>query len=176
MLRRLASLAVLIWLFGFMWFAIALPEPRGSGKSDAAVVLTGSEGRIARGLEAVRKGWSRKLLVSGVDKDVKPREFAAEYDVSAATMKCCVALDYESYDTRSNALEASRWLARHELRSVRLITTDWHMRRAAFELDEAKPAGVSVIHDSVASEPSFQILFLEYHKLLARRLSQLWDG
>jgi uncharacterized SAM-binding protein YcdF (DUF218 family) len=176
MLRRLISLAVLIWLLGFMWFAIVLPEPHGGSKTDSAVVFTGSGGRIARGLEAVRSGWTPKLLVSGVDKEVKPEEFAAEYDVSAATMKCCVTLEHESYDTRSNALEASRWLARHKFRSVRLITTDWHMRRAAHELNEAKPAGVSVTRDSVASKPSLQILFLEYHKLLARRLSHLWDG
>jgi len=176
MLYRLTSFAVLAWLFGFMWFAILLPEPHGSGKSDVVVVFTGGEGRIARGLEALRESWARQLLVSGVDKEVKPGEFAAKYQVSAATMKCCVTLEYESYDTSSNALEASRWLARHKFHSARLITTDWHMRRAAYELGEAKPAGVSIIRDSVASRPSLQILLLEYHKLLARRVSHLWDN
>jgi uncharacterized SAM-binding protein YcdF (DUF218 family) len=163
MFTRLVSLAVLVWLLG-------------SSKTDAAVVLTGGEGRIDRGLEAVREGWARRLLVAGVDKEVRPGEFAAQYDVSAERMRCCVALDLESYDTRSNALEASRWLARNEVRSVRLITTDWHMRRAAYELGAAKPAGVSVIRDAVRSQPSLQILFLEYHKLIARHLSRLWTA
>lgn len=176
MLRRLASLGVLIWLFGFLWFAIFLPRPMGGAKSDAVAVLTGGEGRIARGLAALDKGWSRKLLVAGVDRDVKRREFAVEYGVSAATMKCCVTLDHDSYDTSTNALEVSRWLARHKFGSVRLITSDWHMRRAAYELDQAKPEGVAVIRDPVASRPSLQILFLEYHKLLARRVSWLWEG
>ncbi|MDG2003016.1 MAG: YdcF family protein [Novosphingobium sp.] len=176
MLRRLLSLGLLVWLFGFLWFAILLPGPHGDAKTDAAVVFTGGEGRIARGLDAVGEGWTTKLLVSGVDKEVKLKEFAVEYEVSSATMKCCVTLDYESYDTHSNALEAARWLALHKYDSVRLITTDWHMRRAAYELDKAKPAGVSVIRDSVASRPSLKILFLEYHKLLARHLSRLWGG
>lgn len=173
MLRRLVSLAMLAWLFGFLWFAIFLPVPRGNVKSDAVVVYTGGEGRIARGLEALDKGWARQLLVSGVDKDVRLGEFAAEYEVPAVTMTCCVTLDFASYDTRSNALEASRWLAKNEFRSVRLITSDWHMRRAAFELEQAKSDGVTVIRDSVRTQPSFQILILEYHKLLARRISRL---
>jgi len=140
------------------------------------VVYTGGEGRIARGLEALQEGWTRHLLVSGVDKEVKPREFAVEYEVPARTMRCCVSLDFVSYDTRSNALEASRWLAENEFRSVRLITTDWHMRRAAYELEKVKPAGVTVVRDPVASQPQFGTLFLEYHKLLARQASRLWGG
>jgi len=176
MLSRILSLALLIYLLGFMWFAILLPGRHGEEETDAAVVFTGGEGRIVRGLEALSEGWTRHLLVSGVDKDVKPREFAIEYKVSAGTMKCCVTLDYESSDTVSNAREASRWLARNKFRSVRLITSDWHMRRAGAELEGEKPAGVSIIRDSVPSQPSFQILLLEYHKLLARSLSRLWPG
>ncbi|MCX7864748.1 MAG: YdcF family protein [Novosphingobium sp.] len=176
MLRRLLSFVVLIWLFGFLWFAIFLPGPHGAAASDAVVVLTGGEGRIARGLQALEQGWSRNLLVAGVDRDVTRAEFAAEYKVSPEVMACCVSLDWESLDTRSNAIEVSRWLARHRYRSVRLITTDWHMRRAAFELEQVKPKGVSIIRDSVPSRPSLQILFLEYHKLLARRLSPIWGG
>lgn len=175
MFRRLVSLGLLVWLIGFLWFAMFLPVPLGKATTDAAVVLTGGEGRIARGLEAVRKGWTKELLVSGVDREVKAAEFAAEYDVSRSTMECCVTLDFASYDTRSNALEASRWLAKNRFRTVRLITTDWHMRRAAFELEVAKPPGVTVIRDSVTSQPSFQILLLEYHKFLARRVSRLWS-
>ncbi len=175
MFRRIASLLLLAWLFGFVWFAIALPRSAGPVKTDGVVVYTGGEGRIGRGLEALRKGWAPRLLVSGVDREVRPSEFEAEYDVSPRLMDCCVTLGFESFDTRSNALEASHWLARHEYKSVRLVTTDWHMRRAAYELERAKPKGVTVIRDAVQSRPSFKILFLEYHKLIARSLSGVWD-
>lgn len=176
MLSRLASVLVLVWLLGFFVFAISLPGPVSGGKTDAVVVYTGGEGRIGRGLDALRKRWAPRLLVAGVDREVRPREFQAEYGVSAKLMKCCVTLGFESFDTRSNALEASRWLASRGYKSVRLVTTDWHMRRAAYELDRAKPKGVSVIRDAVRSEPSLKILFLEYHKLIARYLSWLWDS
>ena len=168
MLRRALSLAVLAWAFGFLWFAMALPQPVPGGKTDAAIVLTGGEGRIDRGLEVVRKRQARRLLVSGVDPEVRPREFAAEYNVSPALMACCVTLGFESVDTRSNAQEAAAWVATNRVRSVRLITTDWHMRRAALEFSRNLPARIVVVRDAVPSRPSLRILFLEYHKLVAR--------
>lgn len=173
MLRRLTSLVVILWALGFVWFAIALPLPAGQEKTDVVVVPTGGEGRIDRGLTALRRGWTRRMLVSGVDREVKPREFAAYYRVEPDLMACCVTLGFESVDTRSNAQEIAHWLAETKARSVRLVTTDWHMRRTAFEFGRTAPDGVIVIRDAVASRPSFWILFLEYHKLLAARVASV---
>ncbi len=174
MLRRLVSLAVLVWLLGFLWFAVALPMPHEGGKTDGVIVLTGGGGRIERGLEALSKGWARQMLVSGVDRDVKPHEFATEYKVSGALMQCCITLGFQSTDTRTNANEAARWVATNKFRSVRLITNDWHMRRAQYELGRVMPAGVKVQPDAIRSQSSFQTLVLEYHKLLARWAARAW--
>lgn len=173
MLRRLTSLALIVWALGFVWFAVALPQPAGATKTDVLVVPTGGEGRIDRGLEALRRGWAGKMLVSGVDREVRPREFAAHYRVEPALMACCVALGFESVDTRTNAQEIATWLTASKAKSVRLITTDWHMRRIAYELRRVMPKGITVIQDAVASRPSLWILFLEYHKLLAARVEGL---
>ena len=173
MIRRAASLLLIVWALGFAWFALILPQPLGAGKSDAVIVLTGGEGRIDRALEALDKGWARQMLVAGVDPEVRRREFAAEYEVSAARMACCVTLERESVDTRSNALEAARWIAAEKARSVRLVTSDWHMRRAAWELEQTAP-GTLIVRDAVPTRPKLRILFLEYHKLLARRIGGLF--
>lgn len=176
MFRRIASLILLCWLLGFLWFAIVLPSPRDGGRTDAVIVLTGGGGRIDRGLHALHQGWSGRMLVSGVDREVRPREFAAEYKVPSKVMACCVSLGFESFDTRSNAREVAQWIARNRIRSIRLITTDWHMRRAALELGQQLPGDIAVIRDAVPSQPSFRILFLEYNKLLARGAARLWGG
>lgn len=173
MIRRAASLIVLAWLLGFIWFAVALPHPAAGGKSDAVIVLTGGGGRIDRGLEALQKGWARRMLVSGVDREVRASEFQAEYKVPPGLMACCIALGFKSVDTRSNAREAAQWIAGNKFRSVRLVTTDWHMRRAAMELGGLLPGDVTLIRDAVPSQPSFRILFLEYNKLLARGVLRL---
>ncbi len=174
MVRRLASLLLISWALGFILFAVFLPKPLPPGPSDGIVVLTGGEGRIARGLDLLRVGKSHKLLVAGVDTAVRKREFAAEYGASPALMDCCVTLGYQSVDTTSNAQEAERWISANRLRSVRLVTSDWHMRRAAHDLRAQLPTSVTVLQDAVSSHPSLRMLFLEYHKLLARRIAALW--
>jgi len=76
-------------------------------------------------------------------------------------------------DTRSNAAETAKWVAQNEVTSIRLVTTDWHMRRAAGEVERTLPGHVTVIRDAVPSQPDFGTLFLEYHKLIASRAAGL---
>jgi uncharacterized SAM-binding protein YcdF (DUF218 family) len=170
MIRRVLSVMFLLWVGGFLWFAVALPRPaEGTETTDAVIVPTGGAGRIARGLEVLDEGLAEKMLVSGVDTEVKPAEFAAEFGVSAQQMECCITLGFAAVDTRSNAAETAKWVAQNEVRSLRLVTTDWHMRRAASELDRTLPDHVTVIRDAVPSQPDLGTLFLEYHKLIASR-------
>jgi uncharacterized SAM-binding protein YcdF (DUF218 family) len=175
MFRRSAAFLLLIWLFGFLWFAVTLPQPAGRERTDAVIVLTGGPGRIPRALTVLRRGLAPRLLVSGVDPEVLPREFQSEYEVSARLMRCCITLGYRAYDTRSNAVEAANWLRTNRARSVRVVTTDWHMRRAMLELGRELPEGTVVLADGVRSHPSLEVLFLEYHKLLARFVFDIWQ-
>ena len=85
-------------------------------------------------------------------------------------------LGFAALDTRGNARVTAEWVAQRKVRSLRLVTSDWHMRRAALELENALPEGTTVVRDAVRTEPSLWILFLEYHKLLATVLSQALPG
>lgn len=176
MVRRLLSILLLAWALGFVWFAVSLPQPAAEERTDAVVVLTGGPGRIERGLEVLARGWADRLLVSGVDRTVKPHEFALQYKVKARRMACCVTLGYQAVDTRSNAVETAGWLERQKVRRVRLVTQDWHMRRARMELSRVAPAGVEIVVDAVASQPTLGTLLREYHKLIARALAGSVEG
>lgn len=175
MIRRVLALLLLLWAFGFVWFAAALPQPAGEEKSDAIVVPTGSGGRITRGLDMLALGVADTMLVSGVDPQVKPGEFQAEYNVSDELMACCITLGFAALDTRGNALETAQWIEEHGHTSLRLVTADWHMRRAALELASELPDGVEIQRDAVRSQVSLWTLFLEYHKYLASRLLHIAD-
>ena len=175
MIRRALSLLFLVWVGGFLWFVVALPKPAEGATTDAVIVPTGGPGRIARGLAVLDRGLATRMLVSGVDPEVRPGEFAAQFGVSPRRMACCVTLGFAAVDTRSNAAETAKWVAQNEVRSLRLVTTDWHMRRAAGELDRTLPAHVTVIRDAVPSQPDLGTLFLEYHKLIASRAAGLAD-
>ena len=172
MILRLFAAIMLVYAFGFLGFAVSLPQPAADEKTDAVIVLTGGPGRIARGLDVVEQGLAREMFVSGVDPDVTPAEFAAEFDVSRRVMQCCVKLGYLAVDTRSNAGEAAQWLKENEFTSVRLVTTDWHMARSAAEFSETLPPDMRVVKDAVVSHPQLATLYLEYNKLLAAAISQ----
>ncbi len=167
MIRRIVAFLFLGWAAGFLWFVVALPGPAGAERSDAVIVPTGGAGRIARGLEVLDDGLAERLLVSGVDPEVRAAEFAAEFDVAPARMECCVTLGFSAVDTRSNASETAKWVAQNEITSLRLVTSDWHMRRAEYEIGRAIGDKVTILPDAVRSEPNFATLFREYHKYLA---------
>lgn len=173
MIRRILSFILLAWALGFAWFALLLPQPAALAKTDAIVVLTGGANRIDRGLEILEAGKSRKMLISGVDRDVKPPELAAQYAGSEKYFNCCIDLGFASVDTRSNALETARWAAKHKVKTLTLVTHDWHMRRARFELDRALPSSIDVTNDAVPTQPSLRALFKEYNKYWLRALAAL---
>jgi uncharacterized SAM-binding protein YcdF (DUF218 family) len=166
---RLLAVSLLGWMLGFIWFAVLLPQPLDSRPTDAIVVLTGGAGRIDRGIALLEAKTAKRMLISGVDRSVRPGELAAEYDTPEALFACCITLGREAIDTRSNAIETARWLERRDYKTVRLITTDWHMRRAALELRQALPERVAIVYDAVPSRPSLTILVREYNKYLLRR-------
>ena len=58
-------------------------------------------------------------------------------------------------------------MARRGYKSIRLVTTDWHMRRAQYELGRALGDKVTILPDAVRSQPNFTTLLREYHKYLA---------
>jgi uncharacterized SAM-binding protein YcdF (DUF218 family) len=157
----------MVWALGFVWFAAALPQPAAAERTDAIVVPTGSGGRIPHGLALMRDGAARKMLVTGVDLNVSPGEFAAEYEVPDGVMECCVTLGFAALDTRGNARETAHWMAQNRFTSLRLVTSDWHMRRTALELSRQLPGEITVLNDAVRTEPSLWTLFIEYHKLIA---------
>jgi len=173
MIARGASLVALFYLLGFVLFALTLGRPATADakRTDAAVVLTGGSNRIEHAVDVIRDGGAKRLLVAGADPSVTKADLARRVPGNRKLLKCCVDLGSESVDTRSNAEEASRWLAKHHFKSVRLITSDWHMRRARYEFRRVLGEKYEIVPDAVRSEPSFLTLFGEYNKFVLRRMA-----
>jgi uncharacterized SAM-binding protein YcdF (DUF218 family) len=173
MIARLAALLVLLYALGFIFFAFTLGKPAAANAvpTDAAVVLTGGKGRIEHAGDVLRAGKAKRLLIAGADPLVTKADIARRLGGDRDLLKCCVDLGRESVDTRTNAEEAGRWLGQHRFKSVRLITSDWHMRRARYEFQKVLGSKYQLITDGVRSDPSFLTLFGEYNKYLLRRLA-----
>ena len=169
MITRAASFLILLYVLGYALFAVLLPKAGDARTTDGVVVLTGGAKRLEHGLDLLEQGKARRMLISGVERTVRPRELAVRYGKSQQLFECCIDLGREAVDTRSNAEETARWLKRNQFKSVRLVTTDWHMPRAQFELARQAGDSVDVYADAIQSNPRFLTLFTEYNKYLLRR-------
>ena len=176
MILRYGSLVLILYALGFLLFGVTLGAPAPAEvRTDAIVVITGGGGRIEHGVDMLRKGKGKRLLIAGADPAVTKDDLIRRLGGRQRLVRCCVDLGSESVDTRSNAEEARRWLERRKYRSARLITSDWHMRRAAYEFDRQLKGKVSIVEDAVTSEPKFMTLFAEYNKYVLRRLAVWLD-
>ena len=173
LLVRIASLGVLLYVLGYALFVVLLPQPADERRTDAVVVLTGGAGRIERGLDTLQRRRAGRMFISGVQRTVRPQELAERHNVDMRLFECCIDLGREAVDTRSNADEVALWLERRGFRSVRLITTDWHMPRARFEISRRVAQDVTIVGDAVQSNPSLRQLFTEYNKFLLRQAAHL---
>jgi uncharacterized SAM-binding protein YcdF (DUF218 family) len=174
MIRLLGFLGV-VWALGFALFMVSLPQPLEGTTTDGIVVPTGGAGRIDRGLELLRSKQAKRMLVTGVGSGVRPADLARTYPGSARLFGCCVDLGTDAVDTRSNAEETAQWVRAHRYRTVRLVTSDWHLARAGMELRASMGKGVLVLGDGVPSSPRLGTLVNEYNKLILRRVA-IWLG
>jgi uncharacterized SAM-binding protein YcdF (DUF218 family) len=177
MIARLISFFAVLYVLGFALFAVTLgtPAPSDTPKVDAIVVITGGKGRIEHAASLLADGKGKRLLIAGADPSVRKVDLVRRLGGKEKLLKCCVDLGSESVDTRSNAEEANRWLQRRRYKSMRLVTSDWHMRRARYEFNRQIDSDIKIVPDAVRTEPNFMTLFAEYNKYLLRRISVWLD-
>lgn len=171
-LIRILAAAGLIWVLGFAFWVVLLPEGGDSRTmTDGIVVMTGGVGRVDHGVALLRAGKARRLLISGVDSTVRPHELAVAAGAPAALFDCCVDLGREAVDTRSNADETARWVKKRGYHSIRLVTSAWHMPRARLELAARLDDDVRIVSDPVPGERPPAAMLREYTKYFLRLLS-----
>jgi uncharacterized SAM-binding protein YcdF (DUF218 family) len=143
-----AGLLALVWLGGFLWFANTLPAAapiadraaiRALAPTDAIVVLTGGQGRLQAGLALLDEERAAKLFVSGVYRGVEVSELMQLARAAPQEVECCIVLGYAAADTRGNAAETAAWMQREGYTSLRIVTADYHMRRAVLAFAAAMP-------------------------------------
>ena len=177
MIARLLAFLIILYALGFALFAVTLGTPAAvdTPKVDAIVVITGGKGRIEHAVSLLASGKAKRMLIAGADPSVRKVDLVQRLGGKKKLFDCCIDLGSESVDTRSNAEEANRWLERRKYRSIRLVTSDWHMRRARYEFNRQLDPDIKIVPDAVRTEPNFMTLFAEYNKYLLRRISVWLD-
>ncbi len=130
-----------LWAAGLAWFAASLPDHVAdpTTHTDAIVVLTGGAERVSTGIDLLAQGLGRRLLVSGVHPDVNVAELLRLSPEAPPSLACCIDLGYAAGDTIGNAAEAAAWMRAQNFRSLRLVTSSYHLPRSLLEFHYAMP-------------------------------------
>ncbi len=186
LLVLVAAIAVL-WLGGLAAFVASSLSigDRRLAPTDAIVVLTGGRLRLETGLQLLAAGRASKLFISGVNQRVDREALLRALGPSAQREACCIVLGHEAADTLGNARETASWMRAEGYKSLRLVTSWYHMRRSLLEFERAMPQIAIVAHPVYAPhvEPerwwawhgAALLVIGEYHKYLAACLRSLFQ-
>ena len=137
------AIIVVIWLVGLFAFADRVrsytpaAEP---ARADAIVALTGpSAERVNAAIRLLEQDKGRRVLISGVNREVRRQELRALTPGSNKLFNCCVDLGFEAEDTVGNAQEIAAWADAKGYDSLIVVTSDYHMPRALTEIRAAAP-------------------------------------
>jgi uncharacterized SAM-binding protein YcdF (DUF218 family) len=140
--------------------------------ADAIVVLAGGKGRVDEGVRLYRDRKGKWLLFIGVGPTVRTSDL---YNPRAGDPSVDgVYLEKTSRNTLENAIYGRDVIMSKEVRSIILLTSRYHMKRATILLRNALPKDIAIYPypvDTVNLKEkwwnhggSFQLLFSEFYK------------
>ncbi len=142
---------------------------------DGIVVLTGDQFRIAKGIELLKRNPNKKLLISGVNKNINPVDIMKEFPSSINFFECCIDIGKDAKNTFENIIETFEWMKSNEFTSIIIVTSDYHLPRVKLEINRFID-NQQIFYEAVKTDESDSILrlkkiTLEYIKYIRTFLS-----
>ena len=185
-MRTLAALLViaLIWASGLFAFAARVQQSTPQAEpaaADGIVALTGanSNERIAAAVQLLAERKGRRVLVSGVNRDVSREQLRTATGAVRRLYDCCVDLGFSAADTVGNARETAEWAKAMRYQRLTIVTSDYHMPRAMLELHAVLRAPATTLQTYAVptaalktrhwwrSPGAVRLMVVEYSKYLA---------
>lgn len=168
---RIINTLIIFLGLGCIYFAYSIPTtPTNNHKrTDAVVVLTGGLHRIEAGFQILSENKSRKLFISGVYNNTKLHELLifSDHDIYKLLLKKdLVKLGKKAHTTKGNAEETYEWIKKNNIKSIRLVTSNYHMPRSIFEFKKLLP-NTEIIPNPVFSK-NFQKKYWWRHYTTAK--------
>ena len=178
----LAFALVFVVLLGLplFYFNIASQPTKNIEKTDAIIVVTGSGDRIPEAIRLMNEDLAPKLFISGVGKDTKALELLDSLaigwrDILKMDMSR-ISLGYAATDTIGNASESEEWIRKNNIKTIRLVTSNYHMPRTHLEFRKRMPELKIIEHPVIPrnfdkhewqeSKPVRDLIIKEYFKYL----------
>lgn len=131
----------------FVSFYLPLQDPLQ--KADAIIAVSGGDtnGRTMHAIELYKEGWAPQLIFSGAAKDPESASNAKvmmSMAVAQGVPPAAIAIDEQSRDTKENAKETRALIG--DKKTVILVTSDYHQRRAHKEFQKVLGSEVKIIN------------------------------
>ncbi len=135
---------LVLFLAGFALFLYKIPSisTKSQEETDAIIVLTGGLNRINTGFKILNSDKSQKLFISGVYNDTKLKELFVLHDNEIKSLLLGnkkIEIGKEATSTRENAIETYKWIKKNNIKTIRLVTSNYHMPRSIFEFNKLLP-------------------------------------
>lgn len=150
---------------------------------DAVVVLAGGKGRVEEGVRLYREGKGTSLFLIGVDPSVKKADLYKESPDGRSSNQ--VYLEKVSRNTLENAIFSRELISQHNVRSILLITSRYHMKRSLLIFRNMIPKDIAIYPHPISSKNSIvawwshggslRLLFSEFYKYCLYRVIFLFS-
>jgi len=126
-------------------------------KVDAIVAISGGDtaARTAQAISMYKNGWADLLVFSGAAADKSGPSNAAAMErqaVAAGVPSSAILLDETSETTSQNAANTTDLFEQHDIRSVILVTSAYHQRRAGLEFGQRAGNAIKIVSHPVQSD------------------------
>lgn len=165
-----------LWFGGFMIFAYHINHYSAEDltHTEAVIALTGGRNRIAEAARLLNQGQADRMFISGVDKVSSFAAIQKRQNIAIAAGRK-VSIGQKATNTVENALETSEWIREHRIKSIRLVTSNYHIPRSIIEFKSQNPDLVIIGHPVFSEKVekkwwkswhTFSLIFAEYNKFL----------
>jgi len=150
---RIFALAVAVALLAAGWDfsrfvarADRAVNPDPPLEAEAVAALTGkADARIITAIQ-LADSLDLPLLISGVNVDTTPADIARVTNTPQSQIDCCVTLGKAAATTEGNGAEVADWARRRKVHRIIVVTSEYHMDRALYEMKRAMPEGTFIPH------------------------------
>lgn len=164
------------WIIGFCIFAWQINHFTidTDTQTDAIIALTGGRNRILEAAKLFETGKAERLFISGVGKDISLQNIQKTQQVSIADENN-VDIGHEATNTVENAKESAEWVRQNHIKSIRLVTSNYHIFRSLIEFRAHNPNLTIILHPVYSeniekkwwtSWQTSSLIFKEYNKFL----------
>jgi uncharacterized SAM-binding protein YcdF (DUF218 family) len=145
------------------WHNTEIPRDK---QIDAIVVLTGGSGRIEEAMQLLQHIEAKHLFISGVSESFTFKDLAERADF-AIYFQQKINLGRNGLTTYLNAIETRDFVTEHHLKSIILVTSNYHIPRTKLIFSAILPNIEIIYYPAISDEERTNgFVYKNYHLYL----------